>query len=936
MSHFDISMLFTGYAWWLMLPLAALLAYAAVRLYRRETESCHNGKWLRALRAAVVVLMVLLLSQPVLHRVSATFQPPVVIVLRDISDSMHVKDSHEPLERRVRAAVIVGLLDSSRRDTHAEQAVQALLMATDAAEASATGMRQALQLLQESSTNLTVARDRVRDSTNALATFSKESQRAGSLLKSIKAVPPAITTGLQHALESSARLTSELGALALEKDGPARLLDKSRSVKALIADLSKLTAGTRQLQDLADRELGEKGGKEVKAALDKLNGMDRAALVSAMLDKKALAGADKRIQIISYDFDTDLRDVSSAQPATDTPEHSDTAEKDKKEKSLPSADSKSRKLPPPADTDLATPLLHLAERHAQQSIAAVVLCSDGRHTTGPNPEDAARVLSARGIVVHTLGVGSLDAPPDIAVARLDGTLSVFLDETIHLTAHIKMAGYKGKKCKLILSREDKVLQTRELTIVADGWLHESFELPAERSGPNVFNASIEPLPGEALTTNNSAEAVVDVANDRLKVLLVDELPRWETRYLGSLLRRDRKMTLDERWLLTAESMGLKAKVLPDEQKALDDYDVVILGDIHANRLSEESQKRLASYVADRGGFLVFIAGPEAMPRSYLSGPIADLLPVRMQAPSTSAVPSAEAQGPVRVKLDPAGLGTGIMRILRDPTLNEQLWSALPELHWIQRPAYAKPGASTLLSTDDARKDVAAAVHSFGAGRVLYVGTDETWRWRYKVADRIHSFFWSQAMRWGTSNRLTGDARLKAGTDRRQIRPGENVEVLARPRDANGHAVADAIVVAELDDKEHPQRVQLQAVPDSGGLYRGSMQNVGAGIRSIQVKVESAGFDGVKQDLQVIAHEISGQEGIELTRDASRLAAIAKAGSGRYLDILDAPELFEQLAGQGKQITVESSFDLWSSYPALLLIVGLLTSEWLMRKRAGLA
>jgi len=63
----------------------------------------------------------------------------------------------------------------------------------------------------------------------------------------------------------------------------------------------------------------------------------------------------------------------------------------------------------------------------------------------------------------------------------------------------------------------KEIQRRELTLPEDSWLTQDFEITADKSGPNVFSAAIDPLPGEALLTNNSAEAVVDVANDRLKV-----------------------------------------------------------------------------------------------------------------------------------------------------------------------------------------------------------------------------------------------------------------------------------------------------------------------------------------------------------------------------------------------------------------------------------
>ncbi len=913
-----LSLFIKGYSLWLMLPAALLVAYLITRLYRRETEGLLKaGARLRTLRAAAVTLMVLLLAQPIVNSVRLEHEKPVVIVLRDTSTSMTVKDVHEPVERRVRNAVALGLLDKKLRDTSADDAGKAFTQAAAAAESASGNIRQAAQLLAENAANSATARERIRGACTSLGEAQTELQRGAKLLKAIPAAPTALAQGAEAQAQAIEKLAKEAGEIEAEKaDSQAKLADKAKVLSALPPEITKLAAESQRVQDAADRALAASNNPAVTAALERLSTMDRSAVVSGMIDSKAAAEFGDRVKLVQYGFDTDLRELAANATSKDS----------------------AAKTATPTDTDLATPLIHIAERHAQDSIAAVVVCTDGRHTSGPIPEDAARLLAARGIIVHTLGVGSESAPPDICIARLEGTQSVFMDETIKLTAHVKVAGLKGQKCNLVLSREDKTVQQRELTLGDDGWLHENFEIPADKPGPNVFTASIKPLTGEALTMNNSAECIVDVANDRLKVLLADELPRWESRYVASLLRRERKMTLDERWLLSGENLGPKPKALPQDEKALEDYEIIILGDIPAERLSEADQKRLAAYVADRGGFLVLLAGPRSMPQSYLTGPIADLLPIRQQAPAsmTSALTSATASERVRVKLDEAGATHEITRILHDPTLNEQLWTALPELHWVARPAYAKPLATTLLSTDDARKDVVVAIQNYGAGRVMYVGTDGTWNWRYKVADRVHAFFWSQAMRWGTSNRLIGGPRLKVGCVRRQIRPGENVEILARPRDAQGHIVADATVTADLGDPAHPQHVQLTAVPDSGGLYRGDLQNVGAGVHNIVVKVDAPGFDGIQQEIQVIARDLAGQEGIELSRDSARLAAMAKAGGGRYMDILDAPELFSQLAGQGKERSVEKSYEIWSSYPILMLIVGLLAMEWIMRKRLGLA
>ena len=40
-----------------------------------------------------------------------------------------------------------------------------------------------------------------------------------------------------------------------------------------------------------------------------------------------------------------------------------------------------------------------------------------------------------------------------------------------------------------------------------------------------------------------------------------------------------------------------------------------------------------------------------------------------------------------------------------------------------------------------------ATRTFGAGKVLFMGTDGAWRWRKGVEDKYHYRFWGQVVRW---------------------------------------------------------------------------------------------------------------------------------------------------------------------------------------------
>jgi len=915
----DWSLVATGWTPWLIVPFTIAIVALGVRLYTRETAPLEKaGRTLRILRGAVLALLVLMLMQPIVHHAARVVENPVIAVLCDTSASMSIRDENEPAEQTVRAAVVLGLLPETSRETRADLIADRVKNAQGQADAALNAIRIASQQAGSAGAGAEVASARVRDARRFLTaarTLLTEAQTAGKELKGVQgSSPQRVMQHLQRSLDTLARLEKDLSELPIpSRDAPRLLGDALQTLKTLSEDLLKLYQDSRQLQDAYDRALAKSNDAPVKSALESVRKLSRSERVTMLLEKRVKTETGARARIIIYDFDTDLR----------------AQEKNQKDPKVVEAAAPQRN-----DTDLATPLLRLAERHAQESLAAVVMFSDGGHTTGPPPEDAARALSGRGIPVFTAGIGNSDAPRDVCVARLDGTLSVFLEETIRLTALIRTNGYKGKKLKLALARGSEVLQRREIPIPESGWLRETFELPASVPGANVFTVTAEAQAGEATLTNNAAEAVVDVAADKLRALVVDEWPRWESRYLCSMLRRERKMDLTERWL---QSGPPGRSAIPEDEKALNAFDVIAIGDVGPERLDDEAQRRLASFVADRGGCLILIAGPKAMPLSYSAGSIADLLPIRPQPLSGAAAPmlAAGASRQSRVKLDAAGERSDITAVLRDPVLNEQVWPLLPELQWVARPAFAKPGAQSLLITADARGDCVVAHHHFGIGRVLYIGTDETWRWRLNIADRIHAVFWSQALRWGTGTRLTGGDRLKVGAGQRQIRPGESVEILARPLDANGRVVTAATVTAELDSPTRKQRVQLQSVPSSGGLFRGTLAGVPAGIHDVRIRVDAPGFEKVSESVQVLARESAGQEGVELARQNARLAALASAGGGRSMDWMEAPALLRDLSGQRRERTLEATYALWASYPMLLLIAGLLVAEWILRKRAGL-
>src|SRR5262249_44997814 len=129
----------------------------------------------------------------------------------------------------------------------------------------------------------------------------------------------------------------------------------------------------------------------------------------------------------------------------------------------------------------------------------------------------------------------------------------------------------------------------------------------------------------AAAIGSAAPNPVPVERDRppvLKVLVIDDAPRWEYRHLRTLLEPEgEKNPFDPRFLLlSAEPGSLDAdkhalRSLPDKA-AIDRFDVVILGDVAAKDLKGTAMQELATFVTVRGGGLIVVAGPLDSPHGW--------------------------------------------------------------------------------------------------------------------------------------------------------------------------------------------------------------------------------------------------------------------------------------------------------------------------------
>jgi hypothetical protein len=457
-------------------------------------------------------------------------------------------------------------------------------------------------------------------------------------------------------------------------------------------------------------------------------------------------------------------------------------------------------------------------------------------------------------------------------------------------------------------------------------------------GAYEFRIIAPPLDGETDLKNNELNQTVHVRSEQIRVLLVERAPRWEYRHLKSVLERDATIALhtvlQEADLTFEQEDRTALNRFPATEDELFLYDVVILGDVDLEYLNPGALGNLSEFVIRRGGGMIFIAGERHNPMNYGGTALEGLLPVEVD--SVSLPQTTPTQG-FRLELTRAGATSPIFQIgAVDPV---EVWGRLPEMNWWVETAERKPGASALAvhptkHSQSGRLPI-ILLQRVGSGQVLFHATDELWQIRRRREDIYYGRYWSQAVRFLARTRLLSGARgVEMTSDRSVYRSGDAVRLRVRFIDP-GMLPPTGEAVTAVAERHGGQRFEVPLNLHQSGtdVYEGLIRAPDPGSYHVWLAAPASGDTPAACDFRV---EDAEEEIRNRAADIRDLELAAELSGGRCLMLADVDELLASLP-EGEPVTVSRGrlIPIWSRWEVLLVFVGVLTAEWLLRKRGRL-
>ena len=981
----------------------ALLSSACVEtiswLYRREASRIKERRLRSAVvacRMAAAATMLFVLLQPVYVGERVRTIRRRVVVLMDDSASMHFEDSYWTEAGRLDVARALGALpvpeggdpleDSASRFSalaarFAEKAATLKSGAEDVAEDVAALVKETreevapvLAQMENLSSRIDKAKHSAESATLPRMIQFVRNQLWPALDELDSSVSHAAATRAGDALGQLAVVAPEVesaGALVaydeLDEDRRNEVLEASRATRASIA--RRLFSGKGRLAE------------SPAASLSSRYDVDVYRFASSAEPAPALARPDSG---------GGAGEAGPAAPsgAADVPEGVVSAAEE---------DAAARETAFRSSTDLTHALETALSEIPFEEIAGFLLFTDGRHNGEAGVDAVARRIGGAGIPINTVVVGGTRPAVDVAIAEARAPESVFLGDKVRVAGSVSATGMRGKSVVVRLLLGDRELDaTDPIYVETDDFVREfRFSDTPEEKGVRRYKVVADYVEGEEFPDNNDWTLDVSVTDDRTNVLLADDRPRWEFRYLRNLFYgRDKSVHLQE-YLVHPDSVSghlderlppasatrkfgdSESGSLPVNRAEWRKFDVIIMGDLDETVLTPEVAEELRYCVEERGALLVLIDGPRAMPHRIGAGTLRDLMPVEYDESGEDWVESPEPS--YRLRLAPSGRGHEAMKQSTSSYENEQIWNDLPEFTWRHPVRGVKPGSEVLawaepkgapelgtaarLAARDLQEDPEAAVRRLeemrreqqvqslvvaaprGRGKVLQLNLDGTWRLRYRVGDTRHHKFWGQVLRWGAGEKLrAGNECVRLGTDQLRYTPADAVTIQARFQDSDFDAMDGLRPVAVvLDESGRELRsVRLRQRKDSNGFYEAETEPFPDPgpylVRLSCPEAERALGDDFPRGLQtrfvvVTARRPAEFVGVSASFDVPE--RLARASGGEAVPPSRLPAVLDGYGEGNRTIRDRKEIFLWDSPAAFLLLLAFLTAEWIMRKRAGL-
>jgi len=595
-------------------------------------------------------------------------------------------------------------------------------------------------------------------------------------------------------------------------------------------------------------------------------------------------------------------------------------------------------VPDGRSTHLNLSLNRLFERLRGQDLAGVLVLSDGIDTRERKESWAETSWGAPLYVVELEAPGEPDNTPDMRVESVDTPRRAIVGWDTAMAVTIAGQGGTGDPFPVLLLKDGKEQERIAITIPPEGGSHEvQFKLTHPEVATEIYTVRIPILPGEVQTNDNEMVVSVDVLDARNRVLLLEDAPRQETRFLSRSLFANKDITplaffqISSRripgakeWVPYGDRQGLAFELTADQLRL---NKIVILGDFEASAFSTEHINAILEFV-EKGGSLILLGGGKLWgEKGIATTDLAKLLPFTRQG-----APAIEGKFSVAWTAE----GRAHPALANNPDMPAEL---PPVLSVFSGPSLSGAAQALVEAQTDRGTQPILVSRIYGQGKVLTVLTDSLWRWNFQPGEeKPYQVFWKQIIQWMSPAETEMDSYyLELFTDAGTIAVGDPAVLQARLVIPQTDTRKNWRVTCEITtptDRAIPLAMASRSVQSTSGAdipgYFADFTPQEPGNYKAVATVEVDGKKIVSSPCLFTVRATS-QELVLKPINEKVLKGLARFSGGRYGTPAEIDEALQDLRVTDTRKHKIEYRALWQSMFVLSCLIALLTIEWITRK-----
>ncbi|MBC7694258.1 MAG: hypothetical protein H7141_02305 [Burkholderiales bacterium] len=226
------------------------------------------------------------------------------------------------------------------------------------------------------------------------------------------------------------------------------------------------------------------------------------------------------------------------------------------------------------ETDISKLFSDLENNYANKNIGAIILASDGIYNKGTNPLYSIGKFNAP---IYTIALGDTIPLKDVWIQTINHNQVAYLGNSFPVEVVVNAIDLKDKSVTVSVTHNGKVLKTENVNINSNSFNTTlNYLLEADQSGIQKYKVSLSTIEEDKNKQNNSQSFVIDVIDNREKVLILANAPHPDIAAL-------------EQSISSAQTYEVEVALINEFTKSLKPYSLVILhqATIIPQRISNE-------------------------------------------------------------------------------------------------------------------------------------------------------------------------------------------------------------------------------------------------------------------------------------------------------------------------------------------------------------